>query len=229
MAYSLNEPAVVQVLHRLHEAAERNDPAVLAKIHAERGDDGAFDESKVAHILDEAFIPVSPEVGRLLYVLARAGNCKSLVEFGTSFGISTIYLACAARDNGGRVIATELSPAKAGKAAEHLVAAGVREYVDLRVGDALESLRDLNDGADFVLLDGWKNLYLPVLKLVEPKLRKQAMIVADDLDLFPEVHKPYLEYVRSPQNGYASGGSAHGRSTRCRRARRLNAGAALGE
>ena len=204
MSCSLNQPDVVRTLARLHEAAEVNDPAVLEKVHAERKEKCVFDESAVAHLLDEAFISVSPEVGRLLYVLARAGNGKSIVEFGTSFGISTIYLACAARDNGGRVITTELSAEKARKAGEHLVAAGVRDYVDIRLGDALQTLTELSGAVSFVLLDGWKNLYLPVLKIIEPKLAERALIVADDLDLFPEVHKPYLEYVRNPQNGYVS-------------------------
>jgi predicted O-methyltransferase YrrM len=204
MTCSLNDPAVARTLARLHEAADMNDPTVLANVRAEwvkQG--GAPDEEVAAHLLDQAFIPVSPDVGRLLYVLARAVNAKSIIEFGTSFGISTIYLASAARDNGGQVITTELSADKARKAAKHLSEAGVSEWVNIRVGDALETLRDI-PGADFVLLDGWKNLYLPVLKIVEPKLSPSAMVVADDLDLFPEVHKPYLEYVRAPQNGYVS-------------------------
>jgi predicted O-methyltransferase YrrM len=204
MACSLNEKDVARTLARLHAAADVNDPAVLAKVHAEWKEKCEVDEAAVAHLLDEAFISVSPEVGRLLYVLARASNSKSIVEFGTSFGLSTIYLACAARDNGGHVVSTELSAEKARKAGEHLAEAGVRDYVDLRVGDALQTLAELNGGADFVLLDGWKNLYLPVLKLVEPKLAQRALVVADDLDLFPEVHKPYLDYVRSQANGYVS-------------------------
>src|SRR5271170_6224200 len=108
MACSLNEKDVARTLARLHAAADVNDPAVLAKVHAEWKEKCEVDEAAVAHLLDEAFISVSPEVGRLLYVLARASNSKSIVEFGTSFGLSTIYLACAARDNGGHVVSTEL-------------------------------------------------------------------------------------------------------------------------
>jgi predicted O-methyltransferase YrrM len=189
----------------LHEAAGSNDPAVFARMQGDREmKGGALDEAARADLLEEAFIPVSPEVGRLLYILCRANNSKLIVEFGTSFGISTIYLACAARDNGGRVITTELSPSKARKASEHLAEAGVRDYVEIREGDALETLREVSGNVDFVLLDGWKNLYLPVLKLIEPKLRQGGIVVADDLDIFPEVHKPYLKYVRSPENGYLS-------------------------
>ena len=204
MPCPLNEPLIARTLARLHEAADANDPAVLSGVHAMWVEKGcAPNEEIAAHLLDEAFIAVAPEVGRLLYIMARSGNWKTMVEFGTSFGISTIYLACAARDNGGHVITTELNAGKAQKAAEHLKEAGLREHVDIRVGDALETLRDLSS-ADFLLLDGWKNLYLPVLKVVEPKLSAHALVIADDLDLFPEVHKPYLEYIRNPQNGYLS-------------------------
>jgi len=203
--YAMNQPLPSRVLARLHEAADANDPAVFARMQEGReGKNVPLSEAAMAHLLEDAFIPVPPEVGRLLYMLARANNSKSIVEFGTSFGISTIYLACAARDNGGKVITTELSTAKARKASEHLEEAGVREYVEIREGDALETLRDVSGKIDFALLDGWKKLYLPVLKVIEPKLRQGALVVADDLDIFPEVHKPYLEYVRSPENGYLS-------------------------
>jgi predicted O-methyltransferase YrrM len=128
-----------------------------------------------------------------------------VVEFGTSLGISTIYLAAAVRDRGeGTVITTELHPGKVQKAREHLRAAGLLDYVDLREGDALETLKGIASGVTLLFLDGWKKLYLPVLKLVEPALAPGAMVAADDLDLFPEVHKPYLAYVRDPSSGYVS-------------------------
>lgn len=202
---SPTQPLPSRLLTRLHEAADANDPGVFARMQEGRdGKNVPLSETAMAHLLEEAYIPVPPEVGRLLYILARANNCKSIVEFGTSFGISTIYLACAARDNGGRVITTELSASKARKASEHLEEAGVREYVEIREGDALETLREVSGKIDFALLDGWKKLYLPVLKVIEPKLRRGALVVADDLDVFPEVHKPYLQYVRNPENGYLS-------------------------
>jgi len=141
----------------------------------------------------------------LLYTLARATNTTTLVEFGTSYGISTIYLAAAVRDIGrGRVITTEMNAAKARQATKNFQEAGLLSFIDVREGDALETLRNVAGPVDFFLLDGWKNLYLPVLKAIEAKLRPGALIVADDLDIFPEAHGPYLSYVRSPGNGYAS-------------------------
>jgi predicted O-methyltransferase YrrM len=102
------------------------------------------------------------------------------------------------------VIATELHSGKAQKARENLRKAGLLDYVDLREGDALETLRDIAGGVTLLFLDGWKKLYLPVLKLLEQALEPGAMVAADDLDLFPDVHKPYLAYVRDPDSGYVS-------------------------
>jgi predicted O-methyltransferase YrrM len=198
MASSLHDPTVTRVLNALHSQADTVDPPLLANMG-----DGTDDE--MAHLLDQAFIPVSADAGRFLYTLARAAKTGTVVEFGTSFGISTIYLAAAVRDRGdGRVITTELHSGKAQRARENLRAAGLLDYVDLREGDALETLRDVIGGVTFLFLDGWKKLYLPVLKLLEPALEPGALVAADDLDLFPEVHKPYLAYVRNPANGYVS-------------------------
>lgn len=195
---SLRHPRVSQVLDRLHSASDTVDPPLLARV-------GDKADHEVADLLNQAYIPVPPEVGRFLYTLVRAGMPGTIVEFGTSFGISTIYLAAAVRDRGeGRVIASELHPAKARQARENLREAGLLEYVDLREGDALETLKNVDAGVSMLFLDGWKILYLPVLKMLEPALLPGALVLADDLDLFPEVHKPYLAYVRNPANGYTS-------------------------
>jgi predicted O-methyltransferase YrrM len=93
---------------------------------------------------------------------------------------------------------------KAQKARENLRAAGLLDYVDLREGDALETLKDVAGGVTLLFLDGWKKLYLSVLKLLEPALAPGALVAADDLGLFPEVHKPYLACVRNPGSGYVS-------------------------
>ena len=198
MPSSLHNPVVSRLLAALHSQADTVDAPLLAQM-------GDKPDHEMAHLLDQAFIPVSPDGGRLLYTLARAIQTGTVVEFGSSLGISTIYLAAAIRDRGeGRVIATELHPGKAQKARENLRAAGLLDYVDLRQGDALETLKDVAGGVTLLFLDGWKKLYMPVLKLLEPALEPGAMVVADDLDLFPEVLKPYLAYVRNPGSGYVS-------------------------
>lgn len=182
----------------MHEEADRVDPPLRA---AAQGKEGA----ERAALLEHAFIPVSPDAGRLLYALVRGAAPGTTVEFGTSYGISTIYMAAAVRDRGdGRVITTELNTAKAERAGEYIRDAGLADVVDLRVGDALETLKGLKPDVSVVFLDGWKNLYLPVLKLLEPVLRPGACVAADDLDLFPAALKTYLDYVRDPANGYVS-------------------------
>lgn len=147
-------------------------------------------------------LAVSRETGALLYMLARSARAKSIVEFGTSFGVSTLHLAAALRDNGGgHLVTCEFEPSKVVRARANIAAAGMADLVDLREGDALETLaKDLPSAIDLVLLDGAKGLYPAVLDLVEPNLRAGALIVADNADWSPE----YLARVRSPAQGYLS-------------------------
>ena len=172
--------------------------ALLAKAQGKKG----LERTKV---LDDAFIPVSADAGRWLYVLARGTALGTIVEFGTSFGISTIYLAAAVRDRGaGRVITTELHSGKAERARGYIAAAGLSDLVDLRVGNALETVLDVHSGISLAFLDGWKELYLPFLSVIEHALMPGALVVADDLDLFPDALRGYLAYVRDPAHGYVS-------------------------
>jgi predicted O-methyltransferase YrrM len=203
---SLSSPRVAGVLDRLFAEAERGDPLVFERVKAEeerRG--GPQDEAALSDLLGQAFMPVDRPSGRFLYNLVRTQESRTVVEFGMSFGISTIHLAAAVRDNGsGRVITTELDAGKVRRARDHLAEAGLLDCVDIRHGDALETLRDLEGPVDLVFLDGWKLLYLPVLQLLEPRLRPGAAVVADDLVLFPDELRSYLEYVRDPAHGYTS-------------------------
>ena len=147
-------------------------------------------------------LAVSSETGTLLYMLARSSKAKAIVEFGTSFGISTLHLASALRDNGGgRLITSEFEPTKVARARRNLTEGGLIDLVEIREGDALQTLgADLPERIDLVLLDGAKALYPEVLGLVESRLGPGAFIVADNAEYSPE----YLAYVRSPQNGYLS-------------------------
>jgi predicted O-methyltransferase YrrM len=147
-------------------------------------------------------LPVSRETGALLYMLARGCGARSIVEFGTSFGISTLHLAAALRDNGGgHLITSEFEPSKVARARANLTAGGLIDLVEIREGDALETLSaDLPETIDLLLLDGAKALYPEILGLVESRLRPGAFIVADNVDYSPE----YVARVRSPENGYIS-------------------------
>ena len=147
-------------------------------------------------------LAVSRETGALLYLLGRATRARSVVEFGTSFGISTLHLAAALKDNGGgRLIGTEFEPSKVAEARKNLAYAGFSDLVEIREGDALQTLaRDLPDVIDFVFLDGAKPLYVSVLSQLEPHLRDGALVVADNTNWCPD----YLARMRAPGGGYMS-------------------------
>jgi predicted O-methyltransferase YrrM len=205
MPNSLTDPPVRPVLDRLFQAADQ-DGAQWVSIR-ERHPDGfaAMSAREQADAYGELYIPVSPEGGRLLYTLIRASRPATVVEFGTSFGISTIHLAAAVRDNGtGRVVSTELNAAKVARARANLAEAGLADVVTILAGDARETLADLPGPVGFVLLDGWKNLYLPLLRQLEPRLAAGALVVADDTVSMAAQMTDYLAYVRDPAHGYLS-------------------------
>jgi predicted O-methyltransferase YrrM len=196
MTALLTEP-IRGVLDRLHAAALHDDDLDLPPLPPDAS------AQQRADALAPAYLPVSAEGGRLLYSLVRAARPQTVVEFGTSYGISTLYLAAAVRDNGlGKVVTTELSAAKVAAARANLAEAGVAELVEVRLGDALQTLTTIDGPIGLVLLDGWKDLYLPVLRLLQPRLAPGALVIGDDTS-FASV-RPYLDHIRDPANGYVS-------------------------
>ena len=205
MPDSLTSSPVRPLLDRLFQAAHADDTRWAAI--RERHPDGfaGLSAREQADAYAELYIPVSPEGGRLLYTLVRASRPATVVEFGTSYGISTIHLAAAVRDNVlGHVVSTELNAAKVARARSNLAEAGLAELVTILEGDALETLAGLPGPVGFVLLDGWKRLYLPVLRLLEPRLTPGALVVADDTVSMAAEMTDYLSYVRDPARGYLS-------------------------
>jgi predicted O-methyltransferase YrrM len=204
---TLITPPLAPLLDRLFAedaaASPARDPA-LADLFQERE---RLMRSKTGYLdfygrLKDFPLAVSRATAALLYMLARSAGARTIVEFGTSFGISTLHLAAALRDNGGgRLITSEFEPSKLARARKNLTDAGLIDLVEIREGDALETLRvDLPETIDLLLLDGAKPLYPEILSLVEGRLRPGALIVADNADSSPE----YLERVRSPAAGYMS-------------------------
>lgn len=204
MTNTLHSAPVRNVLDRLFDAAARQeaDPADPTRRPSPASLAGATAQER-ADALEDAYLPISAEGGALLYTLVRAARPEHIVEFGTSFGISTIHLAAAATDNGhGHVLSTELSRTKVAAARANLAEAGVAGAVTILAGDALRTLADAPRTVDFLLLDGWKDLCLPVLRLLADRLAPGALVVADDTTL-PSLG-PYLDHVRDPANGYVS-------------------------
>jgi predicted O-methyltransferase YrrM len=200
VSITLHTPSVRTVLNRLFEAAARDDDRPPPPISGSLSSATALQR---ADALQDFYLPISAQGGDLLYALVRACRPATVVEFGTSFGISTLYLAAAVADNGtGRVFGSELNPTKVTAARANLDEAGLGSWVTILAGDALDTLADIPAPIGLMLLDGWKDLCLPVLRLLEPRLDSGALIVADDINL--PAMADYLTYVRDPANGYIS-------------------------
>lgn len=208
---SLSSGLVADVLARLHREAEAADAPLMQTV-MNKGREEILGEFLQAETRDVAavyrelagnFLSVSPDFGRFLYMCVRACKPTCVVEFGSSMGVSTIYLAAALRDmGGGRVIGTDLEPGKVERARANVAAAGLAEFVEFRVGDARKTLEGgVGSNIDMVMLDGAFTLYLPVLKVLEPHLKPGALIVGENA--FEEA-PGYIDYVRDPRNGYLS-------------------------
>ena len=205
---TLNTAPLAPLLHRLFEEADAASPMTIPAFANLPADERArLMHSKTEYRdlyarLKDYPLPVSRETGTLLYMLARGRGARNIVEFGTSFGISTLHLAAALRDNGGgHLITSEFEPSKVARARDHLTAGGLIDLVEIREGDALQTLSiDIPQTVDLLLLDGAKALYPDILDLVESRLRPGALIVADNADYSPD----YLARVRAPANGYLS-------------------------
>jgi predicted O-methyltransferase YrrM len=207
-ASTLRSPRVAQTLDRLHRNA-RTDMLRIALVAPFVVPDflgfRKIDDGRLSRRMRSTYLPVSRTQGQMLYLVARSIDARRIVEFGTSFGISTLYLAAAVKDNGGGVVVgSELDGSKHAKAIENLREAGLDEFTDVRLGDALETLASVEAPVDMVLLDGWKDTYLPVLKLLQPKLRRRAVVLADNIFTFKRALRPYVEYVQSGENGFVS-------------------------
>jgi predicted O-methyltransferase YrrM len=200
MTNSLHDPKISSVLDTLFAEADRD--------HERHRD---FDQAKwlsgtPQQMADQAatvYMPVSRRCGELLYLLVRATRPRTIVEYGTSFAISTVHLAAAVRDNGvGHIYGSEMSIDKLAAARDNIATAGLADLVTVLPGDARDSLSTVEGPIDFVLLDGWKDLSIPVLTLLEPKLSAGALVIADDIDQASMTD--YLDYVRNRDNGYST-------------------------
>ncbi len=205
---TLTATPLAPLLDRLFEEAAAASPATspeaarLSDEERERRMRSRTDYLDFYGRLKDFPLAVSRETGRLLYMLARSCRARTIVEFGTSFGISTLHLAAALRDNGGgRLITSEFEPSKVARARKNLAAGGLIDLVEIREGDALQTLGiGLPETIDLLLLDGAKALYPEILGLVESRLRPGAFVIADDADYSPD----YLARVRSNAHGYMS-------------------------
>jgi predicted O-methyltransferase YrrM len=199
MTCSLTEPRLSVLLDRLYAEADASHEQFkrwMAAMSAEElaaWRSSADDYRTLYHSAKDVYLAVPRSTARLLYILARNQRARTIVEFGTSFGTSTLHLGAAVRDNGGGiVIGSEFEPGKVVQARRNMAEAGLDDLVELREGDALDTLaHGMPAAVDLAFLDGAKTLYLPVLRLLETHLAAGAVIVADNADNASD----YLDYI----------------------------------
>ncbi|KAL7904752.1 S-adenosyl-L-methionine-dependent methyltransferase [Trichoderma velutinum] len=193
------------LLNRLHQESLTQE-AALPSTYLSTPD--GFDD-----LMRDKFIALDQDKCQFVYQLARAIGARNIAEIGTSFGVSTIYLALAVGSNAerlggeGKVIATEKEHTKAEKARQHWKEAGddlVTRHIDLREGDLLETLKSNIPQLDLVLIDIWAPVALPALKLLEPSLRSGAVVLIDNSISSATRYKELLGHLRSPTNGYTN-------------------------
>jgi predicted O-methyltransferase YrrM len=149
---------------------------------------------------EEFLISVGPAAGELLNMLVKAAKSQTILELGTSYGYSTVWLAEAARATGGKVISMDVSPKKQDHARSMLSKASLAAHVEFRPGDARGTIASLEGPFDFVLLDVWKDLYIPCFELLYPKLSAGAFVAADNMILpenYREMALTYRKHVRA--------------------------------
>jgi predicted O-methyltransferase YrrM len=206
MASTLRSGAVQRVLERLHAKARTEDPIAKDRVAVRERELGRrLSPPERYELYGEASLAITVEVGELYYLLAVAQRTHKIVEFGCSHGISTIYLAAALRDTGGDgwIVTTEILPAKAAATGRNLTEAGLSDLVEVRVGDARDTLTDLADPVDMLVLDGRNDLYITIFDLVSPRLAPEALIAADLGRGDPHL-EAYQRHVRHVRAGFHS-------------------------
>jgi predicted O-methyltransferase YrrM len=194
-----------RLLAVLHAKSDNQLPAIKAFYEGRVGPP-TDDEVKVFR--SDKLVALDRDKAVFCYKLCRANGARYVVEAGTSYGVSTLYLAAAVRDNiranGGEgiVIGTEYEPAKAEVAREHFAAAGLSRFVDLREGDLRETLKRIDVRVDFMLVDIWISMARPALELVAPYLRPGAVVICDNTQRHRDEYAHYFAFLRDPANGF---------------------------
>jgi predicted O-methyltransferase YrrM len=200
---TLTQPRTAQILDQLYAAADAQLPELMTARdrHAHLA---TATPQQMADALSDYYLPITRDTGTLLYSLVRATQPTTVLEFGTSRGISAIAIAAGLRDVGhGRLITTEMSTVKVAAAQSNFADCGLDDLITVLTGDGQTTIADTpTPNVGMILLDGWKDGYLPFLRLVEPRLVPGAVIVADNASM--QGAQDYLDYVRDPANGYSS-------------------------
>jgi len=204
----LSDPQLQALVDRLQaqSVAQEAETGAWFSERARKGElswDG-LDEKSHRYMADK-LVALEPAKAEFCHLMCRALRARRVVEVGTSYGVSTLYLADAVRANGGGVvIGTEHEPAKAAAARANFAEAGLSGFIDLREGDLRETLKVIEGPVDFVLMDIWTEMARPAIELVAPHLRPGAVIVADNTTQVRHAYGQFFEFVDDPTNGLRS-------------------------
>ena len=207
----LFDPPLGPLLDRLHRASDAQGEAIGAYFAA-RAREGSVDwrefDDATHRFMSDKLVALDRDKALLCYQLCRALRARRVVEVGTSFGVSTLYLAAAVRANvredgaAGVVIGSELEPRKAELARAHFAEAELSDWIDLREGDLRETLREVGGPVDFVLMDVWTPMARPALERLAPRLRPGAIVIADNTVTFRDAYADYFAFVHDPANRF---------------------------
>jgi predicted O-methyltransferase YrrM len=208
MTSILNDPKLESLLDCLHAQSD-TEVEEIDNYFAQRRRVGTLDlekpyDDELHLFLSDKMVALDRDKGEFCYQLCRSIGASRIVEAGTSFGISTMYLAAAVRDNQfkkGVVIGTEHEPAKVKIALQNFEKAGLSEFIDLREGDLRQTLKEVGGSVDFMLVDIW-NVALPALELVSSNLRPGAIIICDNTTVSAEAYRGYFKFVNDPKNQF---------------------------
>jgi len=208
MASPLNDPKLERLLDRLHAQSDAEIEETDAYF-AQRERDGTLDHENYCdddthRFLSDKMVALDRDKAEFCYLLCRSLRATRVVEAGTSFGVSTLYLAAAVRDNrveNGVVIGTEHEPSKVAVARENFRKAGLNEFIELREGDLRQTLQDVGGPVDFMLVDIW-DVALPALERVSSSLRPGAIVACDNTTAAADEYHDYFEFVNDPSNRF---------------------------
>jgi predicted O-methyltransferase YrrM len=208
----VQDPSLARLLGELHARSDAQIATLRAFEQQRRSSGHLSTEEEIKEFRSDKLVALDRDKAEFCYQLCRATNARRIVEVGTSYGVSTLYLAAALRDNlaesgdqdGGKgiVIGTEYEPQKVAAARAHFEQAGLSQYIELRQGDLRETLRKIEGPIDFLLVDIWVSMACPALKLVAPKLRVGAVVVCDNTDIHRRDYADYFAFLDDPANGF---------------------------
>jgi predicted O-methyltransferase YrrM len=205
VATPLNDEKLERLLARLHADSAGQEAATQAYFNRRiaAGDLSRDGLDQDGHrFMADKLVALEPDKAAFCYLLCRALRATRIVEVGTSYGVSTLYLAKAVRDNGGGVvIGTEHESAKAAAARANFAEAGLDDLIELREGGLRETLKVLEGPIDFVLVDIWVEMARPALELITPHLRPGAVVCADNTTQAAWAYPAYFDFVNDPANG----------------------------